>query len=96
MKFDQISVRRGIKALVVFTLFFTACKSDKGTNIPDVSDIKIDIDMTRFEQLLLADTMIDAAGVQKLMEEHPAFSEVYFNHVLPGAEDMMVLSLIHI
>ncbi len=90
MKFDQIRVRRGLGALIVFTLFFTACKSDKGTNIPDVSDIKIDLDMTRFEQLLLADTMIDAAGVQKLMEEHPAFSEVYFNHVLPGAEDMMV------
>jgi len=90
MKFDQISVRGGLGALVVLTIFFTACSSDKETNIPDVSDIKIELDMTRFEQLLLADTMIDAAGVQKIMEEHPAFSSVYFNHVLPGAEDILV------
>jgi hypothetical protein len=89
MIFDQISISRGLGTLVLLTVFFAACTSDKGTNIPDVSDIKIDLDITRFEQLLLADTMIDAAGVQKLMDDYPAFADVYFKHVMPGAEDIL-------
>lgn len=66
---------------------FTACTADKETNIPDVSDIHVDLEITRFEQLLLADTNIDQSGLQKLMTAYPAFSEVYFEHVMPGAED---------
>ena len=89
MKSDQIFSNGTHGILVVLTLFFTSCSPDKKTNIPDVSDIHIDLDITRFEQLLLADTTIDAAGIQKLMDDHPAFSEVYFKHVIPGAEDML-------
>jgi hypothetical protein len=89
MKFDQISIKSGLQVLVGLTVFISACSSDKKTNIPDVSDIRVDLDITRFEQLLLKDTLMDAAGVRKLMQEHPAFSEVYFNHVVPGSEDML-------
>lgn len=90
MKLNQIIISGGLWAGVVLTIFCTACSSDKGTNIPDVSDIHIDLDLTRFEQLLLADTLIDAAGIQKLMEKHPAFADIYFNHIIPGAEDILV------
>jgi hypothetical protein len=89
MKMDQISVRRGLGVLAVLSVLISACKTDKETNIPDVSDIRVDLDITRFEDLLLADTTIDAAGIQKVMEEHPAFSDIYFNHVIPGAEDIL-------
>jgi len=89
MKFDQISFKSWILALALLTVFFEACTSDKKANIPDVSDISLDLDITRFEQLLLKDSMIDAAGIQQLMQEHPAFAEVYFGHVIPGAEDML-------
>jgi len=89
MKSEQISILNGLKVLVCFTFLFSACSSDKETNIPDVSDIKIDLDITRFEQLLLKDTLIDAAGIRQLMQDHPAFAEVYFDHVMPGAEDMV-------
>ena len=70
-------------------LLITACSSDQKANIPDVSDIKVDLQITRFEDALLADTTIDATGIQQLMDANPAFSSVYFNHVMPGAEDMM-------
>ncbi len=89
MKIDQISVRRGLGVLAVLSVFISACTSDKETNIPDVSDIRVDLDITRFEDLLLADTTIDAAGIQQVMDAHPAFSNVYFNHVMPGSEDIL-------
>jgi len=69
---------------------FLACHTDKVANIPDVSDIHVDLDLTRFEQLLLADTTIDAAGLQKLMDQYPAFSEVFFNHVMPPLTDIAI------
>lgn len=90
MNCDQISIRGGLGILALLTLCFTACTADKETNIPDVSDIKIDLEVTRFEDLLLADTTIDAARIQKLMDDNPSFSDVYFKHVMPGAEDMIV------
>jgi len=89
MKSDQIFSKGTLGILVVLILFFTACAPDKETNIPDVSDIHVDLDITRFEQLLLADTTIDAARIQKLMADHPSFSEIYFKHVMPGAEDIL-------
>ena len=89
MKFDQISIRGGIWAMAAFTVLLSACSSDKETNLPDVSGIQVDLEITRFEQLLLKDSMIDAAGIRQLMQEYPSFSEVYFNHVMPGAEDML-------
>ena len=92
MKFEQIRINGGLRVLVLLTLFFSACSSDKETNIPDVSDIELELDITRFEQLLLKDTTIDPAGINALMEAHPAFAEVYFNHVMPGAEDMLTSS----
>ena len=89
MKSDQIFSIGTLGILVVLILFFAACAPDKETNIPDVSDIHVDLDITRFEQLLLADTTIDAARIQKLMADNPSFSEVYFKHVMPGAEDIL-------
>jgi hypothetical protein len=67
---------------------YTACRPDATTNIPDVSDIDVDLKITRFEQELLADTNIDAAGIQRLRENYPAFSQVYFDHVMPGADNI--------
>lgn len=89
MKINLISQKSGFGILALFAVFFAACSSDKETNIPDVSDIRLDLDITRFEQLLLADTTIDAAKLEQLKQEHPAFAEIYFNHVIPGSEDIL-------
>ena len=72
-------------------ILFTSCQRDKATNIPDVSNIDVDIELTRFEQLLMADTNIDAARIQQLKMEHPAFAQIYFEHVMPPAEDIEII-----
>lgn len=71
-------------------ILLISCKTRQDANIPDVSDIDIDLDITRFEDLLLADTTLDAAELQKLMEDHPAFSEIYFENVMPRTDDIQV------
>jgi hypothetical protein len=76
--------------LILWALCFASCRNEPASNIPDVSDIHVDIDLTRFEQLLLQDTTIDASRIHKLMEDYPAFSDVYFNHVMPGSEDVVI------
>jgi hypothetical protein len=72
---------------LVIAACIIACRPESKTNIPDVSDIDVDIDLTRFEQVLLKDTTINAAEIQQISSQYPAFSEVYFNHIIPGAED---------
>lgn len=90
MKIDQI-IWQGKMAIggVLAAIVFTACSPDTATNIPDVSDIEVQVDLTRFEDLLLADTLFDAAEMQQLKDQYPAFAGVYFNHVIPGAEDVL-------
>jgi hypothetical protein len=73
--------------LLIPALSILSCRPESTANIPDVSDIHVDIDLTRFEQLLLQDTSIDAAHIRQLMTTYPAFSSIYFSHVMPGAED---------
>jgi hypothetical protein len=76
--------------LVILALCLVSCRPEPAVNIPDVSDIHIDLDLTRFDQLLLQDTTIDATRIRKLMTDYPAFSDVYFNHVMPGSEDAII------
>lgn len=90
MKFVKIIITGTVFLFLFASLVLAACKRDEISNIPDVSNIEVDIDLTRFEQLLLADTTIDAAGLQKLMQEHPSFSEVYFEHVMPKTDDIEI------
>ncbi len=90
MKFIQITMRGSACLFLIPAFLFLSCQSDKATNIPDVSDIHVDLEITRFEQLLLADTTIDAVRLQKLMDEYPAFSKVYFNHVMPKTDDIVI------
>ncbi len=71
-------------------ILLLSCKREEATNIPDVSDIDVEVDLNRFEQQLLADTTIDAARLQQLMREHPAFSKIYFDHVMPKTDDIQI------
>jgi hypothetical protein len=90
MMFHKFFVKIGVCTLIIATFCLIACQSEKDANIPDVSDIQINLDITRFEQLLFADTAISAVAIEQLKETYPAFAEVYFNYVFPGAEDIVV------
>jgi len=68
-------------SLLFFALFFTNC--DKGKNIPDVSDISVDLDFRRFDKDLFAlDTNRVAEHLATLTKKYPEFSNIYFNQIL--------------
>jgi len=67
--------------LLFFSLFFINC--DKGKNIPDVSDISIDLDFRHFEKDLFSlDTNNIAKSYADLMNKYPVFGDIYFNQIL--------------
>ncbi|MGB3078116.1 MAG: hypothetical protein WBB31_03490, partial [Saprospiraceae bacterium] len=90
MKFTMITIKWSNLIYLMPLLVIISCHPDKTTNIPDVSDIHVDLKVTRFEQLLLGDTAMDAIKLQKLMDDYPAFSKVYFDHVMPMEDDIIV------
>ena len=52
-------------------VFFIGCTDSKG---PDVSNIKVDIPIERFDKSFFSiDTNNTAAGLNELMKEHPDF-----------------------
>lgn len=74
-------------AFMLSLLFIQACRQDNKKNIPDVSDIEVELEVTRFEQLLFAiDTNQMAAGLQDLEAKYPVFSQIFFERIL-GSKD---------
>ncbi|MEP6647574.1 MAG: hypothetical protein ABJC12_10845 [Saprospiraceae bacterium] len=88
MKFI-ITLKWSFLSVLIFLLAIS-CHSDKATNIPDVSDIHVDLNVTRFDQLLLGDTTMDAVRLQKLMDQYPAFSRIFFNQIMPTEGDIRI------
>jgi hypothetical protein len=75
-----------MKKIVIALLFaagLTACRNEDKT--PDVSNIKIDLQLQRFEQDFFAlDTMNLDASLQQLHEKYPAFMQPYVFQILSG------------
>lgn len=68
--------------LVTVTVFW-CCSSNKGKNIPDVSTIKATAKIEQIEQELFAlDTTNVKEGLDKIMEAHPEFMNIYINVIL--------------
>ncbi len=70
-----------ITALLLISLSLFACNKKKG--IPDVSDIKADIPVERFDQSFFSmDTNNMPAGLSKLSQEHPGFYSDFMQQIL--------------
>lgn len=80
--------------LVVFCMIISVgvgCWS-KGKKIPDVSHIKIDVNIDRFEKMLFAIDTNDIKGsMDALNQKYPEFSKVYFRNVLPTLQNPAVM-----
>ncbi len=65
-------------------LLFSACKPSKEQKEPlDTSNIKVEMETVRFDQLVFAiDTNNIAAGVNTLRAQHPNFSDTYFGELI--------------
>ncbi len=67
-----------IFALLLITSLVSCGDDDAADPIPDVSNIKVDVKIRRFEQDLFAiDTTNLEAGVQNIEQKYPMMSEIY-------------------
>ena len=72
-----------MKQLIILlsTVFLFSCSNDK--NIPDVSDIKIDIEEKRFEQDFFSIDTNDIAGsIESLSQKYPGFTPDFIESIL--------------
>ena len=94
------------KILIPLTCVIIAvsCRSNK--NIPDVSDIKVDLETKRYEQDFFSlDTMNIASSINSLLKKYPRFTPDFIQNILgldmdslliPGnAQDIAIRSFIH-
>jgi hypothetical protein len=83
------SIYKTISLLGMLTLllFAEACQLDKGKDIPDVSQINVEIDVRRFEEALFSlDTTQFGPQLQALQEQYPEFGYIFFEQLL-GSTD---------
>jgi len=67
-----------------FILLSQSCFFDKGKNIPDVSNIKVNVEIKDFNQRLFSiDTNDIQNGISELRRDFPVFFDVYFRNVKP-------------
>jgi hypothetical protein len=70
-----------VSLILLLTVSFIACKSKKG--LPDVSNIKVNIPVERFDQSFFSiDTNNIQAGLQKIQYEHPDFYFDFMREIL--------------
>jgi hypothetical protein len=72
--------------LIVFSLvslLFSSCQKDKKDTAPDISDIKVDLVLHRFEQdLFQIDTNQMTEQLEVLTKKYPLFSALYFEQLI--------------
>ena len=77
------------KNLFALLLFFVilicqSCFGDKGKNIPDVSNIKVEVEIKDFNQQLFSIDSNDIQnGIVQLQKDFPVFFSLYFNEIVP-------------
>ncbi len=82
---------KAVAALLSFFILFNACRSGGGDDsrpVPDVSKIKVNIQLDRFDlDLWAVDTNRLADGVAFLEKKYPDFAPVLFNQILKNPRD---------
>jgi hypothetical protein len=67
-----------------FCLLAQSCWSDKGKNIPDVSNIEVEVVIEDFNQRLFnLDTNDIRGGIGQLRQDFPIFFNLYFSQIQP-------------
>jgi hypothetical protein len=80
---------RVLFSIVILVIFSFACNNK--SNIPDVSAIKVNLDVQRFENDFFSiDTNAVSQGLQSLQQKYPSFTPVFLGGVL-GLPDSAVI-----
>jgi hypothetical protein len=73
-----------------FVLFWCACRSNK--NIPDVSDIKVNLETKRYEQDFFSmDTTNIATSINLLLKKYPRFTPDFIENILGLDMDSLLI-----
>lgn len=80
---------------LILLVLAQSCLPDKGKNIPDVSEIDVNIKVQRFEKDLMSiDTNHVSAAMSDLAEKYPVFlKEIYLPKILPALQDTNMMAL---
>jgi hypothetical protein len=79
-----------ILTLLSFSIFFVSCKNNK--NIPDVSQIKVNLETKRYEQDFFSmDTINVAASISNLLKKYPGFTPDFIENILGLDMDSLLL-----
>lgn len=74
-----------IICITMGTLLLVSCQQETAPDVPDVSDISVEVELRRFEQdLFRLDTNDIAPALQDLQATYPLFSELYFQQIVPA------------
>jgi len=83
-----MSYKKELLFFLVTAIFLIGCQDDE--QIPDVSDIEVEVEVRRFEQdLFNLDTANIAAGLERLEAAYPRFSQIFFDQIL-GSTDSLI------
>ncbi len=91
IKYSKIS----FSLAFIIIVSIPSCEWDKGKNIPDVSDIAVEIKIERFEKdLMNIDTNRVSSAVDTLIEKYPVFmKEIYLPKILPALQDTNTMGM---
>lgn len=79
-----------ITILLIFGFFLSSCSSEPKEPVPDVSNVKVDVDIRRFEKDFFSiDTNQFDQGLKALSAKYGEFADIYFKNVL-GAYDKRI------
>lgn len=83
-----MSWKKGFFYGIGLSVLLASCRQNN--DIPDVSDISVEVNIHRFEQELFAiDTNDVAPGLAKLQQKYPDFCQIYFGEIL-GSTDKRI------
>jgi len=87
----MFSTQRFILLFLIFTCGFwlSSCFEDKNKHIPDVSNIKTNLNFREFEKDMFSlDTLNTLAGMQQLDSLYPNFfRDIYLAKILPALQN---------
>lgn len=80
-------LRKPVLGVFWLLIVLSACQADKFKDIPDVSDIEIDLNVRRFEQeLFKVDTNALEASLDALEKNYPGFGQIFFENILASKD----------
>ncbi len=81
MSYFQLISKTALILCVLVMVF--SCSNESKKFIPDVSHIKVDSEVHRFDKAFFGLNPLDLDGeINKLSEKYPALSEIYFNQIM--------------